>query len=401
MSRYVLVVLGIPLHRHGGQLFAADLWAKDLALHFDYLESIRLVCPVLEEAPPEGMSPLPTEIADRIELAPMRVPASIIPRFLSPVQEWRNVRRFLRIIAEADLVHVTLNERPVHWGLLAWFLRRFRATRMLVVVESTSSWRWLDAKGFAAARRWVVEKFARMAVRNAQFAVFTTREYQETLGPSAGLEAVIPASWIDEGTIASRNKVESREHGRNTPLRVGYFAHLSRAKGLDLLIEAIKLANADRCRIVADVYGSGPEAEDFRSMAVDCGDSVRFKGTIAYEGFHEVVASCDVVAVPNRLDEQPRIVYDAFSQGVPVVGSDTQGISACMLDGREGLLFRRGDARALAAALLKLDNDPALLKRMSLDAWESAKTHTHKGMHEQRARILATANPPIAALRVR
>jgi glycosyltransferase involved in cell wall biosynthesis len=42
--------------------------------------------------------------------------------------------------------------------------------------------------------------------------------------------------------------------------------------------------------------------------------------------FFRLVRRFDAVLVPSVSDEQPRIIFDAFSQAVPVIGSDAGNI---------------------------------------------------------------------------
>ena len=52
--------------------------------------------------------------------------------------------------------------------------------------------------------------------------------------------------------------------------------------------------------------------------------------------------------VPNLGDEQPRIVYDAYSQAVPVLASATPGLKACVEEGVTGRFFAPGSPSELA-----------------------------------------------------
>jgi glycosyltransferase involved in cell wall biosynthesis len=54
-----------------------------------------------------------------------------------------------------------------------------------------------------------------------------------------------------------------------------------------------------------------------------------------------------------------------MTAGTAVVGSDCGGIAEQIVDGVSGLLFPPGDARALAAALERLLDDPDLRRRIA------------------------------------
>ena len=65
--------------------------------------------------------------------------------------------------------------------------------------------------------------------------------------------------------------------------------------------------------------------------------------------------------VPDCL---PNVVLEAMSEGKAVVGTNIGGIPDMILDGGTGLLVPPGDDLALAAAIERLSNDPALRERL-------------------------------------
>jgi len=92
--------------------------------------------------------------------------------------------------------------------------------------------------------------------------------------------------------------------------------------------------------------------------------------------------------VPTLSDEQPRIVFDAYAQGVPVIASSTDGNRAVIEDGVTGTLFARNDEKALADVLERYAANPAPLETMGLGSLAIGRRVTHRGMHENRWRIL-------------
>jgi len=68
------------------------------------------------------------------------------------------------------------------------------------------------------------------------------------------------------------------------------------------------------------------------------------------------------------LENSPLVIHEAFMAGVPVIASRIGGITGLVDDGVNGLLVDPGSAAALAAALRRVSEDPALLQRMSAHA---------------------------------
>jgi len=80
-------------------------------------------------------------------------------------------------------------------------------------------------------------------------------------------------------------------------------------------------------------------------------------------------------------DNSPMVIYEASALGLPVVGARVGGIPELVREGESGLLFARGDAAGLRAALLRLAGDPALRARLSAGARARAQTEWTPDRH--------------------
>jgi glycosyltransferase involved in cell wall biosynthesis len=86
---------------------------------------------------------------------------------------------------------------------------------------------------------------------------------------------------------------------------------------------------------------------------------VSFKGWLDPDGLAQEFADASLVVVPSLWPEPFGIVgIEAFAAGRPAVASDAGGIGDWLEHGVSGLLVAPGDARALAAALGELLEDP-------------------------------------------
>jgi len=93
------------------------------------------------------------------------------------------------------------------------------------------------------------------------------------------------------------------------------------------------------------------------------------------------------VIVPSLSDEQPRIVYDAFSQAVPVVASNTPGLRDCVRHGSTGRLVTGGPADWAAEFKWCFEHSNEL-EEMGSRGLETARLMTHAEMHRRRWRLL-------------
>jgi glycosyltransferase involved in cell wall biosynthesis len=68
--------------------------------------------------------------------------------------------------------------------------------------------------------------------------------------------------------------------------------------------------------------------------------------------------------VTSRCEAFGRVTVEAMRAGVPVIGTDAGGTPELVADGATGLLYRPGDAGALAAAIARLMDAPGLAMRL-------------------------------------
>jgi glycosyltransferase involved in cell wall biosynthesis len=68
-----------------------------------------------------------------------------------------------------------------------------------------------------------------------------------------------------------------------------------------------------------------------------------------------ILASLDLLVVPSvQFDATPRVILEAFSAGVPVLGFPTGGISEIIENGRTGFLTAEATPAALAASIVQI-----------------------------------------------
>jgi glycosyltransferase involved in cell wall biosynthesis len=158
-----------------------------------------------------------------------------------------------------------------------------------------------------------------------------------------------------------------------------------------VLLSAIKAASAAGADVEVSIIGTGPLLEECTAFAEsDVGKKcVKILKPVPYgDAFLSLLRGFDAALVPSLSDEQPRILYDAFSQGVPVIGSATGGICEVVESGVTGRLLPPNDAGALTEALVWGGQNRAELRAMGLRGLASVRHSTHQAMHQKRHAIL-------------
>jgi len=93
--------------------------------------------------------------------------------------------------------------------------------------------------------------------------------------------------------------------------------------------------------------------------------NVRFLGRVPADAMAQLLADADVLLNSPDIDNMPLSLLEAQAAGLPVVSTSTGGIPWIVSDNETGLLVPPGDHEALAAAALRLFDEPGLALRLT------------------------------------
>lgn len=154
---------------------------------------------------------------------------------------------------------------------------------------------------------------------------------------------------------------------------VAVLARLTPWKGVDHLIEALVGMSADGTPTTLLVAGDGPERERLERLAAPLDGAARFLGELPREQALAALAAADVVALPSSYEGLSHVLLEAMQAGRTIVASAAGGNRELIRDGENGLLVPYGDVAALAAALRRVFDDPALASRLAETAAREAR----------------------------
>ena len=208
-------------------------------------------------------------------------------------------------------------------------------------------------------------------------------ELVEILGPKRACgrtdKLVLAPMGIDPASLApARPRDAVREELGIRGFAILFLGRLVPIKGADVLIDAV----AGSAGTTALIAGDGPARAELERRGRTGGVDVRFLGAVDEPRRAELLAACDAVAVPSRVlrdgrhEGMPLVVLEAMFAGAPVVASASGGIAEIVRDNETGLLVPPGDATALAAALARLREDPALRARIASGGRRVAASRT-------------------------
>jgi glycosyltransferase involved in cell wall biosynthesis len=154
--------------------------------------------------------------------------------------------------------------------------------------------------------------------------------------------------------------------GENFPV-VGYVGRINREKDLSTWLKAFAVMArnypAARGILVGDGRGDDAQAE-LERLARELG----IERQVMFPGYRSdlqaVYGAFDVFMLSSRREGLPNCILEAMAMGLPVVTTDVAGAKELVKDGETGYVLPLGDADGLAAALLRIIEDPVLRIRL-------------------------------------
>jgi glycosyltransferase involved in cell wall biosynthesis len=150
-----------------------------------------------------------------------------------------------------------------------------------------------------------------------------------------------------------------------------FSGRLIQRKGVNYLIRAMPRILAQR-KVRLVVTGDGHYRSEWEKLSHELGVShaVEFAGFVSNEKLSRLFRSCTVYVHPAIYDDRGDteglgvVLIEALRNRKPVVASQVGGIVDVIKDGETGLLVPQKDPEALAEAVLRVLQDPALARRL-------------------------------------
>jgi glycosyltransferase involved in cell wall biosynthesis len=167
--------------------------------------------------------------------------------------------------------------------------------------------------------------------------------------------SIIPQFGVDPAIFAPVDSQPTK-----STFTVGYLGRLVPEKGLLDLVEALcGTPPAIRLLLVGD--GSQRSPIERRVAELGLHDRVTIQAAVGSAQVPETLRSFDVLVLPSRTrpnwkEQFGRVLVEAMSCGIPVLGSNSGEIPNVI--GDAGIIFPEGDVAALRTAIVSLANAP-------------------------------------------
>ena len=162
---------------------------------------------------------------------------------------------------------------------------------------------------------------------------------------------------------------------------ITYIGTLGKHKGVHTLITAFK--DMDNENIKLHIIGKGYDEDEFKQLAMD-DDRIVFHGFVDNKDILKFYEQTNVFVIPSICyDNSPLVIYESFSTGTPVIGSNIGGIPELVMEDYNGFLFESNNPESLKKKLVKVIKNKELLKKLEDNAFNSLPDNSMETMIDQ------------------
>lgn len=250
---------------------------------------------------------------------------------------------------QPDIIHI--DEEP--YNLATWLA--LRTARKFNAKTIFFSW-----QNIARRYPFPFHQMERAALNSVDYAIVGTESAAQVWQEKgyAGKLAVIPQFGVDPDLFKPADTPP-----QNKTLKIGYAGRLWIGKGVDLLINALNTIRDLNWHL--EIIGSGPQESDLIAQIerLNLTDRVTITNWVPSVEMPAQFQKLDCLVIPSRTRESwkeqyGRVIIEAMSTGLPVIGSDSGAIPDVI--GDAGLIFPEDNCPALANHLRELIQNESL-----------------------------------------
>ena len=183
-----------------------------------------------------------------------------------------------------------------------------------------------------------------------------------------------------------RNEIElDSESVKSNNIKILFAGSLIERKGLKYLLEAFSELIKKYKNIQLLVAGGGIIKDRMEEICdnLNIKHNVEFTGLVSHKRMLGEIQNCDIFILPSW-DEAFGVVYlEAMSMKKPTVGTENEGISDFIIDGKNGFLVKPRDSKSIVEKLSKLIEDQNLRAEFGEVGFETIKDLTWKRNAEE------------------
>jgi glycosyltransferase involved in cell wall biosynthesis len=221
---------------------------------------------------------------------------------------------------------------------------------------------------------WKLEVFHKLFFKNADAIIAVSeiikKEYERRSGRK--IKVVPPLVPFSESNVL-KAKLRKR-YGFNNDIKILLsVGSIKKIKGSDILLFAFlalgkKFIEKNNIKLL--YVGDGPLKltliENVKKRGF--GEYVSFFGTIRYEEIPHIYKLADIYVISSLFEGTPVALLEAMFNGLPIIGTDVNGINNLIRHGKNGLLFDKKNINDLTEKIKELVENEGLCSELGIAA---------------------------------
>ena len=229
-------------------------------------------------------------------------------------------------------------------------------------------------------KEWLRNIIKKFLTRGANAYITTSRESKENLvyyGADKNKIFIAPLSCPDFFYLDNHNV--SKGFQKPFERYILFVGRFEEYKGIKYLLNAFKVVKSKIPDINLVLIGSGSLEQDIQAFVKKnhFSKSVKVYNWLPYEELPLYYRNALMFICPSTYEPWAFVVNEAMASGLPVIASSAVGAARALIKNNEnGFIVSPQDSQAIADKIIKLLSSENLRKRISQNAYQTAKQYT-------------------------
>jgi glycosyltransferase involved in cell wall biosynthesis len=250
---------------------------------------------------------------------------------------------------------------------------------LLVHVHGPTPYFFLYASEASSLQKLLMRALAKIVTTNSAAVLVTdfyTRSLLKQLSPKKSYFCIPSpiATRYYKCSIKNRFSMKKTKHD----LIFGFVGRLCKQKNLDILLEAAAIIDCkSKTSFSIVIVGEGPDIISLKQKTCNLGlqKKVLFTGRVDENRKRELLQSFDVFVLPSIYEGCSISLLEAMASGKALIASDIPSIRQIVQNNKEALLFDPYNPEELKDAIVKLVDNPDLIRILGNNAIEKIRLY--------------------------
>tara|TARA_Y100001958_G_C21232207_1_gene558055 strand:+ start:248 stop:1402 length:1155 start_codon:yes stop_codon:yes gene_type:complete len=187
---------------------------------------------------------------------------------------------------------------------------------------------------------------------------------------------------LTKGELDSGYEVtEKKDYYGN--IKICFVGRLDKKKGVDRIIEAIKIL--DNKKWIDNVYfiGDGPDRNEFELNAENIKNiKINFTGAIFRQELNEYYKKCHIIILPSLSEGFPKVITEAIAYGCVPISSNSGSVGQ-YLTRDFGIILNNISPKTISTTLIKIEKNRNILKNKAAKGYQLASFFLYEKYNEK------------------